>query len=87
MSNNTCLNFNDFFKTSDSGKTRSSTEAKINLPKARSNIKNTHSLPDQSRIGMKFREKFDSQKQSALTNTYPNCDKNSMKVPIVINTQ
>jgi hypothetical protein len=46
MSNNTCLNFNDFFKTSDSGKTRSSTEAKINLPKARSIIKNIHSLPD-----------------------------------------
>jgi hypothetical protein len=41
MSNNTCLNFNDFFKTSDSGKTRSSTDAKINLTKARSNIKKT----------------------------------------------
>jgi hypothetical protein len=65
-------------KTINSGKTRSSTEAKTNLPKARSNIKNTHSLPDQSRIGMKFREKFDSQKQSALTNIY---------IQIVIKTQ
>jgi ribonuclease P/MRP protein subunit RPP40 len=47
LSNNTCLNFNDFFKTSDSGKTRSSTEAKINLPKARSNIKK-HSFSSRS---------------------------------------
>jgi hypothetical protein len=67
MSNKTCLNFSDFFESAK-GKTRSSTEEMINQPNARSNIKNIRSLPEESKLGMKYPKKSGTQTLSVLIN-------------------